>query len=79
MRAGLGARELVVGGGDRGEEALALALEAVGLAGARRRWRARPAAGAMRSSSVRSGARPPVANALIARTSLDAEPAPAPW
>ena len=40
---------------------------------------ARPAAGSIRSSSVRSGVRPPVANSFIARIASTPSPRPAPW
>ena len=76
---GLGRGQRVVGAPRCGEERLRLALEAVGVL-ARPPARARPRAGSMRSSSVRSGVRPPVANALIARTASHARArGPPPW
>ena len=67
MRSGSARRQRVVGGGDRGEErAPPRARAGRRLAAPARAARGR-AAGSMRSSSVRSGASPPVAKALSAR------------
>ena len=72
---GLGGGELVVGGGDRGEERVALALEPVGgLAAA---GRARAAGGGLDAQQQRAvGHEPAGGEALSSRDLLDAQPAP---
>ncbi len=73
IRSGSARASCVVGGGDAREEG-ARPRAPGGRAAARgRRWRARPAAGEMRSSSVRSGSRPPVAKQVDRADLLDAE------
>ena len=74
-RSGSAAASSRVARGDRAKNASRLALEAVG-ARARRRARARPAAGSIASSSVRSAAQPAGRELVDRAHRLDAEPAP---
>ena len=75
----LGRGERVVGLGHGGEERRVLELEPVGGLAPAAPVRARPCDGSIRSSSVRSGFRAPVANSLIAPRSATPSPRPAPW
>ena len=72
----LGGRERVVGGGDRRRRTPRSSCSSRSAAPPRRSARASAARASIRSSSVRSGARPPVRERVEPPDRLDAQPAP---